>query len=122
MSIIRFGPLQLSKAHSRELADLKSVGPATLRDFEQLDIRSVLELARQDPVRLYEELCHRTGVRQDPCVMDVLTCAIAQARDPKLPAAQCNWWYWSRKRKSAGALSADVKLPCKSPSILHREK
>jgi hypothetical protein len=34
MSIIRFGPLQLAKTHPRRLADLKSVGPATLRDLE----------------------------------------------------------------------------------------
>ena len=25
--------------------------------------------------------------------------AVAQARDPQLPVEQCQWWYWSRKRK-----------------------
>jgi hypothetical protein len=24
---------------------------------------------------------------------------VAQARDPRLPAEQCQWWYWSRHRK-----------------------
>jgi len=27
--------------------------------------------------------------------------AVAQARDPFLPAEQCRWWYWSRQRKAA---------------------
>jgi len=35
-------------------------------------------------------------------VLDVFRAAVAQARDPRLPAEQCQWWYWSRKRK-AGA-------------------
>jgi hypothetical protein len=26
---------------------------------------------------------------------------VAQARNPRLPAQKCQWWYWSRKRKSA---------------------
>jgi hypothetical protein len=25
---------------------------------------------------------------------------VAQARNPLLPAAQCQWWYWSRLRKA----------------------
>ena len=118
---MRFGPLQLCKARSRSLADLKSVGPATLRDFEMLGIRTVSELARQDALRLYEDLCHRTRMRHDPCALDVFACAIAQARDAKLPAEQCRWWYWSRRRKAAGARLADVKLPCKSATILTTE-
>jgi hypothetical protein len=54
--------------------------------------------------------------------MDVFACAIAQARDPDLPAAQCHWWYWSRRRKARGARLADVKLSSKSATIPHSEK
>lgn len=36
--------------------DLVSVGPAMERDFHLLGIRSVLELARQEPERMYEKL------------------------------------------------------------------
>jgi hypothetical protein len=25
---------------------------------------------------------------------------VVQAKDPRLPAEQCQWWYWSRVRKS----------------------
>lgn len=87
------------KTASRELADLISVGPAMLRDFELLGIRTVEQLAWQNPRRLYQRLERATGQRQDPCVLDVFCAAVAQARNPRLSAEQCQWWYWSRKRK-----------------------
>ena len=83
----------------RELDDLVSVGPAMRRDFERLGIRRVTELARRNPEKLYEQLCAVTGQRQDICVLDTFRAAVAQARNPRLPAAQCNWWYYSRIRK-----------------------
>ena len=88
---------------SRRFRDLVSVGTKMERDFEMLGIRSVPQLARQDPDRMYEKLCSLTGQRQDPCVLDVYCAAVAQARDPRLPAEQCQWWYWSRKRKASAA-------------------
>jgi predicted RecB family nuclease len=91
------------KQHLRRLEDLISVGPATRRDFERLGIRSVAQLARANPQRLYERLCRAAGARQDPCVLDVFQAAVAQARNPRLPVEKCQWWYWSRKRKAGRA-------------------
>ena len=85
---------------TRQLADLISIGPAMLRDFDLLGIRSVGQLARQEPRKMYDRLNRRRGQRQDPCVLDTFRAAAAQARNPRLPAEQCQWWYWSRKRKS----------------------
>jgi len=84
---------------TRQLDDLISIGPAMLRDFELLGIRSVAQLARKNPERLYERLGHVAGQHQDICVLDVFCAAVAQARNPRLSAEQCQWWYWSRKRK-----------------------
>jgi hypothetical protein len=89
----------------RRLADLVSIGPAMLRDFDLLGIRSVAQLARQNPEKLYERLCAKTGQAVDICCLDVFSAAVAQARNPRLPAEQCNWWYWSRKRKARDARS-----------------
>jgi hypothetical protein len=85
----------------RHLQDLISIGPAMLRDFEILGIRSIKRLARQNPTVLYLKLCRATGQRVDICCQDVFSAAIAQARDPLLPAEQCQWWYWSRLRKAS---------------------
>jgi hypothetical protein len=83
----------------RELCDLVSVGRETLKDFDRLGIHSVGQLARCDATKLYSKLCKITEVRHDPCVLDVFSCAIAQARNRNLPREQCQWWYWSRRRK-----------------------
>jgi hypothetical protein len=91
----------------RRLEDLISIGPAMLRDFEMLGIRSVAQLARQSPQRMYARLNRVSGQRQDPCVLDVLCAAVAQAKNPRLPAEQCQWWYWSSKRKQRGKESGD---------------
>jgi len=85
----------------RQLGDLVSIGPAMLRDFDRLGIRSVSQLAKQDPKKMYARLERLTGQHQDPCVLDTFHAAVAQARNPRLPAQKCQWWYWSRKRKGA---------------------
>jgi hypothetical protein len=83
----------------RRLQDLISVGPAMLRDFEMLGIRSVKELARQEPKKMYGKLERLKGQHQDICVLDTFEAAVAQARNPRLAAEKCEWWWWSRKRK-----------------------
>ena len=85
---------------TRQLGDLISIGPAMLRDFELLRIHGVAKLARQNPQRMYARLNHLRGQRQDPCVLDAFCAAVAQARNPRLPAEQCQWWYWSKRRKA----------------------
>jgi nucleotidyltransferase/DNA polymerase involved in DNA repair len=84
----------------RRLADLISVGPAMVRDFELLGVRSVAQLARRNPERLYRELGRVARRHQDICVLDTFRAAVAQARDPRLPAEQCQWWWWSSQRKA----------------------
>jgi Pathogenicity locus len=87
------------RSDPRKLSDLVSVGPAMLRDFEILGVRSVSQLARRNPERMYESLCRDALQHQDICCLDVFRAAVAQAKDPQLPADQCQWWYWSSNRK-----------------------
>jgi len=91
---------------TRKLGNLISVGPAMLRDFELLGIRSVAGLARQNPQRMDEKMERATGQRQDPCVLDTFCAAVAQAKNPRLAVEKCQWWWWSRQRKKR---SKDVK-------------
>jgi len=90
----------MKEKETRQLRDLYSVGPATVRDFELLGITRVEQLVGQDARKLYDRLCRLAGKRCDPCMMDVLSAAIAQAQDPGLPEVKRKWWYWSRIRKS----------------------
>jgi hypothetical protein len=92
--------VRTGRSEARRLADLEGIGKVMLADLALLEVHDVGTLAKQDPGLLYERLCARTGTRQDPCVLDVFSCAVAQARDPGLPAAQRKWWWWSRQRKA----------------------
>ncbi len=87
------------KLQERRLEDLVSIGPAMMRDLKTLRIRSLDQLAQQNPRRMYRDLCRRKG-SQDICCLDVFTAAVAQAKNPDLPVEQRQWWYWSRKRKA----------------------
>ena len=91
-------------ADTRKLRDLAGIGPAMMKDFQILGISTVSQLAKKNGRRLYADLCLHMGTRLDPCVEDTLVCAVAQARDPTLPAEQRNWWYWSRVRKQRAAV------------------
>jgi len=84
----------------RLLKDLRGIGKKMLEDFEMLGVRSVDDLKSRDAQDLYERMCKLTGTRQDPCVLDTYRCAIEQARNPRLPKEQRDWWYWSRLRKA----------------------
>lgn len=94
-----------SRLPERRLRDLRGVGPSIEANLHNLGVETVAQLAARDGRELYAALCRKTHTRQDPCVLDTFRCAVAQARDPHLPAEQCNWWWWSRQRK---ALSTTV--------------
>lgn len=83
----------------RKLSDLRSIGPAALKDFEVLGINSVEDLKTRDSIELYNQLCQITAKRHDPCVIDVFRAAIEQAKNPHLEPRKKNWWYWSKVRK-----------------------
>jgi len=70
-----------------------------LRDFALLKIRTVEQLANQDAKKLYARLGRVAKHHQDICVLDTFQAAVAQARNPRLPAEQCQWWWWSNRRK-----------------------
>lgn len=89
----------MPKKRTRQLKDLGSVGPATLKDLELLGITTIAQLAQCDAQELFEQLCECTGIQMNTCCLDVFVCAIEQARNPDLPAEQKNWFYWSNIRK-----------------------
>ena len=78
-----------------ELEDLPNVGPATAADFRLLGITKPQQLVGKDPYKLYEKLCRVTGVRHDPCVIDVFLAATRfMGGDPAKP-----WWHYTAERK-----------------------
>jgi len=83
-----------------ELSTLRNVGPKTREDFRYLGIETVAQLADREADELYEHLSRVKGCRLDPCVHDVFSAAIHQARTGEaLP-----WWHFSsiRKKEAVG--------------------
>lgn len=77
-----------------ELRQLPGVGPRIAEDLRKLGVRSVKDLARRDPEKLYTRLCQLTGERHDPCVRYVFRCAVYVARTPDPKPELKKWWKW----------------------------
>jgi hypothetical protein len=77
-----------------ELQDLPGVGPSIAADLRSLGVRSIRDLARRDPERLYRRLCNLTGERQDPCVLYVFRCAVYASRTQTPDPELLTWWAW----------------------------
>ena len=77
-----------------ELQQLPGIGPSMAQDLRRLGVRSVKDLARRDPERLYVRLCEITGQRQDPCVLYTFRCAVYAARTLRPQAELLKWWNW----------------------------
>lgn len=92
--------MQKNQKTHHVFAHLRSVGPATCKDFDMLGVCTMEELAASDPHELYTRLCNLMGVQIDICQYDVFCTAVAQARDPYLPEEQKEWSWWSKKRKA----------------------
>jgi hypothetical protein len=91
-------PMKARKpSEALKLSDLPNIGPAMVRDFALLGIRTPAGLKGRDPYKLYLALSRKTKSRQDPCVLDTFIAAVRFMNgDPPRP------WYWytpERKKK-----------------------
>lgn len=84
----------LDPAVRKELTRIPGVGKETARDFADLGVTRVSQLAKADPLELYERLCDIRGVRIDRCQLYVFRCAVyfatAEEHEPEL----LKWWNW----------------------------
>lgn len=81
-----------------EFESLAGVGPSVAADLRLLGVRSLKDLSRRDPERLYARLCHVTGQRQDPCVLYVFRCAVYATRTSRPDPELLKWWSWKDRQ------------------------
>jgi Pathogenicity locus len=98
--------IRKGRAGQDPLQSLPAVGPSIATDLRRLGVRSVADLARRDPERLYARLNALTGVRQDPCVLYTFRCAVYAARTPRPRAHLLKWWNWKDRRLEAAGRRA----------------
>ena len=78
-----------------ELEQIPNIGPSIGDNLRLIGISCPPDLLGKDPYAMYEELGRVTGVRQDPCVLDVFIAAVRfMAGEPAKP-----WWKYTPERK-----------------------
>jgi len=88
-------PAKVRRDRLVALTDLPNIGPAMARDLRLLGFECPQQLTGQDPQALYDRLCVLTGVRQDPCVLDVFV-SVTRFMDGEEPRP---WWDYTPQRK-----------------------
>ncbi|QKJ66056.1 mitomycin resistance protein [Deefgea piscis] len=88
-------PSKVDRNRLNQLTDLPNIGPALAKDLQLLGITEATQLIGRSPYELYLALCDVTGVRQDPCVLDVLI-SITRFMAGEAPQP---WWAFTAERK-----------------------
>lgn len=88
-------PSRVVRERVARLTDLPNIGPASAADLRLLGIHEPDQLVGLSPYEMYDALCEKTGVRHDPCVIDVF---ISVTRFMNGEAAR-PWWDYSAERK-----------------------
>ncbi len=88
-------PEKVDRSKVRRLTDLPNIGPATAKSLELIGIHTPAQLVGEDPLMLYRRLCKKTGIRQDPCVLDVFI-SITRFMAGEAPQP---WWHYTEERR-----------------------
>lgn len=88
-------PSKTDRATTRVLTDLPNVGPSIASDLRQVGIQVPINLIGKDPFVLYKSLNEVTGLRHDPCVLDIFMSVVDyMAGNDAKP-----WWAYTETRK-----------------------
>ena len=83
-------------AQARVLTDIPNIGASIAKDLRGLGIQTPADVAKMDPLQVYEALRGPMGQRHDPCVLDTFLAAHAFMQGgPRQP-----WWNFTAQRKT----------------------
>jgi hypothetical protein len=95
--LAKMNPDKVERSLVRRLTDLPNVGPSLANDLRLIGIDEPGQLVGRCSFEMYATLCEKTGVRHDPCVLDVFM-SITSFMDG---GAAKPWWYFTAQRKLA---------------------
>ena len=109
-------PTKVDRNHLLRLTDLPNVGPACEKDLRLIGIRVPAHLRGRDAYDMYAQLCLRTGVMHDPCVIayllrpDLFTARVANVEielSPGLSYGQtvADFWQVTDRKPNATVLT-----------------
>ena len=89
-------PDKVRRETTETLTDLPNVGPAIAKTLRSIGIEKPGQLVGRDPAELYSMLCEKTGICQDPCVLDVLMSVVHFMNGGEARV----WWSFTAERKA----------------------
>lgn len=92
----------------KNLQTIPGIGKACSLDLWNIGIRSITDLAGQNPAVLYERLNTFSGETQDICMLYTFRCAVYYASEDIYDIEKLNWWYWKDKKYEPKAPKGDV--------------
>lgn len=89
-------PQKVSRENLRLLTDLPNIAKAGEEDLHVLGVNKPEDLIRRCPYEMHKELCLITGIKHDPCVIDVFISItrFMSGDDPQV------WWAYTAERKA----------------------
>jgi hypothetical protein len=95
--LAKMNPDRVERSRVRRLTDLPNIGLSLADDLRLIGIDEPGQLVGRCSFEMYETLCEKTGVRHDPCVLDVFM-SITSFMDG---GAAKPWWHFTAGRKLA---------------------
>lgn len=88
-------PSKTVRSTTHVLTDLPNIGPSIAEDLRVVGIHTPVDLVGKNPLELYNQLNALTGIRHDPCVLDVfMSVTDYMAGNDAQP-----WWAYTKERK-----------------------
>ena len=83
---------------THDLLTIPGVGKSIARDLTDLGIRSVKDLKKRSPERLYHQLSSIRGQHVDRCMLYVFRCAVYFASNKRHDPDLLKWWNWKDQK------------------------
>lgn len=89
-------PSKVDRRNLANLTDLPNVGESVADDLRLLGYATPAQVTGADPFAMYQRLCEVTGVKHDPCVIDVFLSItdFLEGGDPR------PWWEYTAARQT----------------------
>lgn len=88
-------PSKTVRSKTHVLTDLPNIGPSIAEDLRVVGIHTPVDLVGKNPLELYNQLNALTGIRHDPCVLDVFMSVTDYMAGNKAQP----WWAYTKERK-----------------------
>ncbi|MBA3647303.1 MAG: pathogenicity locus [Chitinophagales bacterium] len=94
----------------KELQTIPGIGKSIAADLINIGILNVKSLQYKNPYLLYRKIEIFYGLKQDPCLLYVMRCAVYFASTKVHDEEKLKWWYWKDQTIYESPISAQQKL------------